>query len=158
MLESFCQGSEVLESKDILKASNGVVYVRRGAQKQSVKTDEALHRLKLDKGIVSFEDETLNIDLVAITNSETVIDFMLTVVPTGEPDEWLRKQNLLRDGSQRRPGYCSLATNPRMLCRSDLQSRFTVSGYFSPPCCKPASLQYAFRYEESGSRHDFGCC
>jgi ATP-dependent DNA helicase RecG len=47
----------IFKSKDILKASNGGVYVRRGAQKQSVRTDEALHRLQLDKGIVSFEDE-----------------------------------------------------------------------------------------------------
>jgi ATP-dependent DNA helicase RecG len=50
----------IFKSKDILKASNGVVYVRRGAQKQSVRSEEALHRLQLDKGIVSFEDETFN--------------------------------------------------------------------------------------------------
>jgi ATP-dependent DNA helicase RecG len=40
----------IFKSKDILKASNGTVYVRRGAAKQSVKGDDALHRLKLDKG------------------------------------------------------------------------------------------------------------
>ena len=44
----------IFKSKDILKASSGIVYVRRGAQKQAVKDDDALHRLKLDKGIISF--------------------------------------------------------------------------------------------------------
>jgi transposase-like protein len=33
-------------------------------------------------------------------------------------------------------------------------ARLWVSGYFRPPCCKRASLQYAFRHEESGSQHD----
>jgi ATP-dependent DNA helicase RecG len=79
-----------------LKAGNGVVYVRRGAQKQSVRTEEALHRLQLDKGIVSFEDETFNIDPATITNSKIVIGFMMQVVPSGEPDEWLRKQSYYR--------------------------------------------------------------
>jgi ATP-dependent DNA helicase RecG len=48
----------IFKTKDILYASDGIAYVRRGAQKQAVKGEEALHRLRLDKGIVSFEDET----------------------------------------------------------------------------------------------------
>lgn len=103
----------IFKSKDILKGSNGVVYVRRGAQKQSVRTDDALHRLQLDKGIVSFEDETLNIDPEAITNSKTVIDFMLQVVPTGEPDEWLRKQNLLIEGKPVAAGVLLFSDEPQ---------------------------------------------
>ena len=27
-----------------------------------------------------------------------------------------------------------------------------------PPCCRRVSQQYAFRHEETGSQHDFGCC
>src|SRR5262249_21732713 len=38
------------------------------------------------------------------------------------------------------------------------EQHLAVSGYFPPPCCRPAGLQYAFRHEESGSQHDFGCC
>jgi ATP-dependent DNA helicase RecG len=85
----------IFKSKDILNASNGVPYVRRGAQKQAVKGDDALKRLRLDKGIVSFEDETVDVDPKSITNSKTVIGFMLHVVPSAEPDEWTQKQNLL---------------------------------------------------------------
>jgi ATP-dependent DNA helicase RecG len=32
-----------------------------------------------------------------VTNSVTVMEFMLEVVPTGEPEAWLRKQLLIRD-------------------------------------------------------------
>ena len=52
----------IFKTKEILHASDGVAYVRRGAQKQAVKGDEALHRLRLDKGIVSFEDETASLE------------------------------------------------------------------------------------------------
>jgi ATP-dependent DNA helicase RecG len=103
----------IFKSKDILKASNGVVYVRRGAQKQSVRGDDALRRLQLDKGIVSFEDETLDIDPVAITNSKTVIGFMLQVVPSGEPEEWLRKQNLLNTGKPTAAGVLLFSDEPQ---------------------------------------------
>jgi ATP-dependent DNA helicase RecG len=103
----------IFKTKEIMKASNGVAYVRRGAQKQSVRTDEALHRLQLDKGIVSFEDETLNIDPASVTNSETVINFMLQVVPTGEPDEWLRKQNLMSEGKPTAAGVLLFSDEPQ---------------------------------------------
>jgi hypothetical protein len=36
--------------------------------------------------------------------------------------------------------------------------RLFVSDHFPPPCCRRAGLQYAFRHEESGSQHDYGCC
>jgi len=103
----------IFKSKDILKASNDVVYVRRGAQKQSVRGEEALHRLQLDKGIVSFEDETFNIDPASITNSKTIIGFMLQVVPSGEPDEWLRKQNLISEGKPTAAGVLLFSDEPQ---------------------------------------------
>lgn len=103
----------IFKAKEILKSSGGVVYVRRGAQKQSVRTDDALRRLELDKGIVSFEDDTLNIDPAAITNSKTVIGFMMQVVPSGEPDEWLRKQNLLTEGKPTAAGVLLFSDEPQ---------------------------------------------
>lgn len=88
---------EIPKSKDILKASDGHPYTRKGAQKLRVDTPEALHRLRLDKGIVSFEDEVVNAALDTVTNSVTVINFMLGVIPTGDPEAWLRKQSLIID-------------------------------------------------------------
>lgn len=91
---------EIPKSKDILKASDGYPYTRKGAQKLRVNTPEALHRLRLDKGIISFEDEVVNVPLDSVSNSLTIIDFMLGIIPTGDPESWLRKQSLI---SENRP-------------------------------------------------------
>src|SRR5271165_4173774 len=88
---------EIPKSKDILTASDGHPYMRKGAQKLRVDTPEALHRLRLDKGIISFEDDVVNGALESVTNSVTVISFMLGVIPTGDPEAWLRKQLLITD-------------------------------------------------------------
>ncbi len=103
----------VFKTKDILLASDGLPYVRRGAQKQAVKGDEALRRLRLDKGILSFEDETLPLDPVVITNSATIIDFMLNVVPTAEPDNWVAKQNLIVGDKPTVAGMLLFADEPQ---------------------------------------------
>ena len=44
----------VKKNKDIIKASDGVVYKRRGAQNIPITDPVSLERLKLDKGISSF--------------------------------------------------------------------------------------------------------
>jgi ATP-dependent DNA helicase RecG len=51
--------------------------------------------LKLDKGVKSYEDQTLATDTIEITNSLAVIDFMLHIVPTADPESWLLKQRLI---------------------------------------------------------------
>ena len=56
------------KTTDILKATDGTPYVRKGAQNLPVTAREGLARLKLDKGIVTFEDE-----MVKISN-KTVVD------------------------------------------------------------------------------------
>lgn len=81
---------ELQKTREIIRATNGTAYIRRGAQKLPVVGEEALRRLELDKGISSFEDETVDIPLEDISNSVTAIEFMLTTVPTSEPDVWLK--------------------------------------------------------------------
>lgn len=89
---------EVPKSKDILYASDGNPYIRKGAQKLRVDTTDALHRLRLDKGIISFEDEVVNTPISDVANSVAILNFMLSVIPTSEPEAWLQKQLLLADG------------------------------------------------------------
>ena len=103
----------IFKTKDILCASDGTPYVRRGAQKQAVTGEEALRRLRLDKGILSFEDETLPLDPVVITNSATIIDFMLNVIPTAEPDNWVAKQNLSVGGKPTVAGILLFSDEPQ---------------------------------------------
>ncbi len=88
----------VNKTRDITRASDGIAYVRRGAQNLSITTDEALARLRLDKGITSFESETVGIAAEAVTNAVPILEFLVNVIPTAEPEAWLQKQQLLRGG------------------------------------------------------------
>lgn len=79
----------------VIEATDGVVYVRHNASSLPVNSPDALERLKFDKGIHSYEDQRLNTDPVEITNSATVINFLLEQVPTAEPEDWLVKQHMV---------------------------------------------------------------
>jgi ATP-dependent DNA helicase RecG len=85
----------VEKSRDIVRASDKIPYVRLGAQNRPVSNPEALEQLKRNKGITSFETETVSTEVTTITNSLVIIQFMLEVIPTAEPEAWLRKQSLI---------------------------------------------------------------
>lgn len=106
---------EVKKTREIKKASNGKVYVRRGAMNLPVDSEESLSKLRRNKGITSFETEPVSADAEFITNSETIIGFMLEVVPNAEPGEWLRKQQLLVDGKPTVAGTVLFADEPQAL-------------------------------------------
>jgi ATP-dependent DNA helicase RecG len=89
--------ASIQKTPEIRQASDGTVYVRRSAQNLPIRDADALRRLEYAKGLRSFESHPVDAPLDFITNSETVISFMIDVVPTGEPEPWLRKQLLIRD-------------------------------------------------------------
>jgi ATP-dependent DNA helicase RecG len=84
------------KTKSIVNSSDGIPYIRRGAQKLPVDNQEKLERLQRNKGITSFENELISIDLSELGNSLVAINFMLEVIPTSEPENWLRKQRLIQ--------------------------------------------------------------
>lgn len=88
----------VHKTRDIKRASDGVPYLRRGAQSLPMDTPDKLRRLELDKGVVSFESDTVPADPMLVTNSLAVLEFMIQVIPTSEPAAWLQKQQLLQVG------------------------------------------------------------
>lgn len=88
----------VSKVKDIVKSSSGDVFVRVNAGKQKIDTGEKLNRLRLDKGIVTFEDEWVETPLEALENSESIINFMINIIPNGEPSTYLRNQELTKEG------------------------------------------------------------
>lgn len=106
---------EVFKSRDIVRTTSNDVYVRRGAQNLPVSTPEALERLKLNKGISSFESRTIDASEEVVTNSMEVIDFMLEVVPHQEPEKWLRKQMLIVEGKPTVAGAILFAEEPQAL-------------------------------------------
>ncbi|MGL5824484.1 MAG: ATP-binding protein [Nocardioides sp.] len=104
----------IAKSGVIKRAQDGKVYVRRGAQSLPVLTDEALRRLERAKGLHSFETEPVQAPLDEVTNSSVVIDFMLQVVPTGEPEAWLRKQQLIAGGLTTVAGLLLFSDEPQI--------------------------------------------
>jgi ATP-dependent DNA helicase RecG len=90
--------ASIRKTPDVRKASDGIAYVRRGAQNLPANTLEALRRLEYAKGVRSFETQPLDVPVAMVANSEAIIEFMLAVVPTAEPEPWLQKQLLVREG------------------------------------------------------------
>jgi ATP-dependent DNA helicase RecG len=104
----------VFKTQQIVPSTDGTVYRRRSAQNLPV-TGDALDRLKLDKGIGTFEDERLPIDKTEITNSTAIIEFLLDTIPTGEPEPWLKKQRILVDEKPTVAGALLYSDNPQAL-------------------------------------------
>jgi ATP-dependent DNA helicase RecG len=94
-------------------ASDGVVYVRRGAQNLPLEGEEALLRLRRNKGLVSFETETVSADPAVISNSAVTLEFMLEVVPIAEPESWLRKQQMVQADRPTVAGIVLFAEEPQ---------------------------------------------
>ena len=106
---------QVRKTQDIKLATDGEVYVRRGAQNLPVNSPEALRRLEYTKGLASFENETVDVPIEIIENSVPTLEFMLGVVPTAEPGPWLAKQRLLRDGKPTVAGLLLFAETPQAI-------------------------------------------
>jgi ATP-dependent DNA helicase RecG len=87
----------VNKTRGVTLASNNIPYLRRGAASIPQNTLELRRRLEYAKGVHSFENESINADLSFVTKSEIIRDFIANVVPTAKPDEYLRKQSLIRD-------------------------------------------------------------
>ena len=86
---------EIRKTADIQYTSDKLAYLRRGAQNLPVDSPDKLDRLRLDKGIVTHEDRTVQLDVAELENSVNMLEFLLEVVPTAEPSSWLRKQRLV---------------------------------------------------------------
>lgn len=104
----------IYKHSNILKASNGKIFIRRGAQNLPVETDEAIKRLQYDKGISTFEDELLmNVPSEFITNSTVILEFMLDVVPISEPETWLKAQMVLVSDKPSAAGVLLFSEEPQ---------------------------------------------
>ncbi len=104
----------ISKSADIKYSTDGKCYIRKGAQSLLL-NDAALERLKFEKGIQSYEDQIVNEKLDEITNSATIIDFMLQIIPSGEPKDWLDKQKLIIDEKPNVAGILLFSDNPQSI-------------------------------------------
>lgn len=98
--------------KEIVKSSSGEVFVRVNAGKQKIDSPEKLKRLELDKGIVTFENEWVEIPLPRIENSLSILNFLINVIPSGEPLTYLNNQDLIKEGHARVCGILLFCDEP----------------------------------------------
>lgn len=105
----------VNKTRGVTLASNNVPYLRRGAQSLPQNTNELRRRLEYAKGIHSFESESTNADLLTIAESDIVREFIANVVPTAKPDEYLKKQALIREGKATVAGVLLFADEPQAI-------------------------------------------
>ncbi|MBY6141149.1 putative DNA binding domain-containing protein [Leisingera daeponensis] len=105
----------IRKTQGIIKATNDLPYTRRNAQNLKVETTDALRRLELDKGIASFEDETVNVEVNEVSNSITALEFMLQQIPHSEPEVWLKSQFLLNNGSPTVASILLFADEPQAI-------------------------------------------
>ncbi|QMS89404.1 putative DNA binding domain-containing protein [Nostoc edaphicum CCNP1411] len=107
---------EINKNREIVKAlDRPIPYLRLGAQNLPQDTEEKLARLKLDKGIDSFETSTVKADMEVITNSLPILNFMLRVIPSAEPEQWLKKQQLIINGKPTVGGVLLFSEEPQAL-------------------------------------------
>lgn len=85
----------VHKTNNIIYASDKKAYVRSGVQNLPCDTTDKLLRLKLDKGLASFEDEITQSIFDDIADSSVLRDFIQAVVPQTSPYDWLRKQRVM---------------------------------------------------------------
>jgi ATP-dependent DNA helicase RecG len=88
----------VQKSKDVAIAHDGLPYVRRGAQNSPAKTEAERERLRLDKGVQSFERQTVDVEIDFVSESEALDRFVRDVVPASKPMKFLRSQGLIKNG------------------------------------------------------------
>jgi ATP-dependent DNA helicase RecG len=105
---------EVDKTPDVRPASDGTPYLRRGAQSIPQKTNDQLNRLKLNKGIISFEDHIVNSNSEFISDSDASREFTAEIIPSAKPEDWLKKQKLIIDGKPTVAGVVLFADEPQI--------------------------------------------
>jgi ATP-dependent DNA helicase RecG len=88
----------VNKTRGVTMASNNIPYLRRNAASMPQNSIELRRRLDFAKGVHSFENENANAELSLVTESNVIRRFIENVVPTAQPEEYLRKQMLIREG------------------------------------------------------------
>lgn len=127
---------EIGKSRGVIGSSDGTIYLRRSAQNLPQTRTEEIERLKRNKGMVSIESDTVNVDKEIIENSTHILSFMIEVVPTSEPLPWLQKQRLIIKDLPTVAGLLLFAEEPQAIL---------------PKMCGLKIYQYSTR-EEEGAR------
>jgi ATP-dependent DNA helicase RecG len=115
-LKTYVLDISISKTNDILYATNGIAYIRRNASKLPIDTPQKLERLKLDKGIVQFENEVVSESSINdVEESEIFRIFLNNLIPNIESNKWLAKQKLSKDGSLTVAGCLLFMDEPQVV-------------------------------------------
>lgn len=104
---------QVGRTQEIVKSTDGIAYMRVGAQNLPQSTAEQLKRLEYAKGLISFESHTVSSGTEVIIDSPITKQFLDSVVPKAESEAWLRKQQLIVNQMPTVAGLLLFAEEPQ---------------------------------------------
>jgi ATP-dependent DNA helicase RecG len=106
---------QVSRTQGIVKAGDGIAYLRRGAQNLPQVTPEQIKRLEFTKGVASFEGHTVPAPKELIVGSPVTRDYLKHIIPDyqGQPEAWLRKQLLIANDMPTVAGLLLFAEEPQ---------------------------------------------
>lgn len=102
----------VERSPSVVYSTAGDAYIRNNASNRKA-VGEQLDTLRRSKGDVTYEAQATTVEIDDLTNSETMIRFMLESDKLSEPSEFLRKQALLADGKPTVAAVLMYADHPQ---------------------------------------------
>lgn len=115
VLHTYVLQITIMKTSAIVYATNGVAYIRHGAQKIPANTPEKMRRLELDKGIAHFEDELVpEAEMVDAVESEIMKLFIDHAVPNVDTVSWLKKQKLCKNDSLNVAGVMLFTDEPQI--------------------------------------------
>jgi len=114
----------VQRTVQIARAHDKKVYTRRGASCKPLDSSE-IERLKLTKGIESYEKQTVDCDISFISESTIIETFLNYAAPNQDASKFLTKQNLIRNGMPTVAGVLLFSDEPQ----SALPKRSAVKIY-----------------------------
>jgi ATP-dependent DNA helicase RecG len=109
----------VLKTQSIFRASNKTPYVRLGAQSIPVLSLEKYKQLEYNKGSGSFESELIPAPKEIITESSISKKFINDVIPSTQPEPWLKKERLLIDDKPTVAGILLFAEEPQAVLQKN---------------------------------------
>lgn len=93
--KTFCMQITIFKTNKIVKATDGSIWIRKGAQNLKCEDSEKIRRLEIDKGIFVYENEVIPNSSVEDAMVSVVYDeFAKKVVPNIDKLRWLSTQKL----------------------------------------------------------------
>ena len=104
---------EVIKNQNVWPDTLGDLYLRKGAQSLRQDTYDKQERLRLNKGLISFEDHKTDYLIDQLAESASYQRFVREIVPATNPKQWLIQQRVTKDDFSTVAGLILFADEPQ---------------------------------------------